>query len=301
MSLFFDPESSPYIANTIKSLKNRSSFMQEMYACDPRSNPKSPYYDNRTHSELLSCINKDKLGTALAWVPLENVKELWIVINCGGFAPIHLSHIEMCKSALKTLTNESEGSYGLMSYFIPNNIEYTLYKLIKRDDELPSYISTKHIHNSIQCALEDEPNMDLCTLDMYRKSWCEWYVCVSELINMINYWWRYIISSGFLNEDIEIPDLKFALVAGEDLVRSNSGIYKGVKHIDFVDCILFVPRQIDAKKRLMYTLSSDIKKLSFNDLTLSSTIVRQLLKEKRFDELEKILHPKTLSYLISGA
>lgn len=103
-----------------------------------------------------------------------------------------------------------------------------------------------------------------------------------------------------------IPKLNFAFVGGEDLIRSPSGLSKGVQYVDFLDKILVVPRDASPMKRkkyLQYPLANDIIVLDKADTegSVSSTRVRQLLKDQKFKELEKILNPETLNYLIGCA
>ena len=131
--------------------------------------------------------------------------------------------------------------------------------------------------------------MDICTFDLDRVSYCEWYVCANELINFIEEWWS----------KMRIPNTlkpKFAFVGGEDLIRSPSGLYKGIEYVDFVDKVMMVPRDIEDKKREKYPLATDVEILPHFNRGLSSTKVRALLQQQHF-ELENLLDSRTLEYL----
>lgn len=300
MSLFFDPDKSLYIATAIETLttvkKSRNCSDRELYASNPLD-VSSQYFDDREKSDLLNCINTSKLRTAIQDLysqDLSKLKEIWIVITCGGFCPIHLSHIDLGYGALNAITDKT--SVGMMVYYIPNNVQYTIDKLTRRGEEIPGYITREDIIGCAESAFANKPKFDLCTLDLNRKSWCEWFVCVSELANMLRFLWNYNVAF-----DKEIPHalkLKFAFVGGEDLVRSKNGLYNGCDFVDFIDRIFVVPRDVAIEKRVNYPLSDDIRILMMRDATLSSTTVRRLLKEKKFEELEKVLHLNTLAYLI---
>jgi citrate lyase synthetase len=59
-----------------------------------------------------------------------------------------------------------------------------------------------------------------------------------------------------------------------------------------------VPREMDQEKRNRYPLADDVIVLPEADIAMSSTKVRQCLKDKNFKQLEHDLHPNTLKYLI---
>lgn len=304
MSILFDASDSMYLTNSVSSLtsykrKNAKS-EEEIYASNPRENKDSKLYDNRLEDELMETIDLGKIARNVANCMEKNAKEVWIVISCGGFAPIHTSHISLVQSALERLTKEGEKSYGMMGIFIPNNAKYTAHKLRERGKDVPNYLEKEHIINSAKVVFEDYENMDLCTIDLDRESWCEWFVCVKECINLFLCAWNIVTGfkeSGFFREGIEVPELKFSFVGGEDLIRSKNGLHKGVNHVDFLDKIFMVPREVEACKKVKYPLSQDVEILDYIDLTMSSTKVRQLIEDKNYEELEKALHPKTLAYL----
>jgi len=236
--------------------------------------------DNRTEQELLKTIDVAKLQKQIQSIQIG--KEVYVIICCGSFSPIHNSHIQMSKQAAKRL--QEMGKTVLMSYYIPNNPSYTALKIRKRGEVVPDYLQPKHIEGSLRQTFVDEPTVDACFMDLYRVSYCEWFVCADELMNLLR--------DNFRN----IP-FKFVVVGGEDLVRSPGQLYKGTKVVDFVDMIMMVPRGLDEEKRKRYPLADDVIVLPEADVTMSSTKVRQCLKDKNFQQLEHDLHPNTLKYL----
>lgn len=308
MSLFYDYSNSKYLVETTKSLSNRKNLSdEERFACNPRPKfddnqtltfqSENIYFDSRNEKELRRCINHKKIGQSIMFSGAHRSSNLWFVIATGSFFPLHNSHIDMMNKAIQELTDETRDNVALMGYFIPNNIEYTRSKLKKRGIvEYPDYMSNKNAFECIQLALNDEQKMDVCSIDFDRKSYCEWYVCAKELIELIHDYFKNCLNSIFDYEFIK-PRLKFAFVGGEDFIRSPSRLYKGVECVDFLDKILVVPRDINEEKREKYRLSEDIVVLDHYDKSISSTKVRKLIENKDVDELKRILHHRTFEYL----
>jgi len=292
MSYFFRPADSSYLGKTTTDLK---AFRQkgkpttdELYACSPLDSP--DFKDERTIDVLLKCIDKSKLDVQLQKIQQSTESTeapVFITIACGSFGPIHKSHIQMQKAAILRL--HQEGWNVAMGYFLPMNPVYTakkLEKLLKHGDNMPTYLDKKHIDGSLKATFADEPQLDACLIDLYRVSYSEWYVGAQELMNMLRYMYPK-------------TNFKFAIVGGEDLIRSNGQLHKGIKVVDFADMIMMMPRGMDEEKRKKFPIADDVKILEESDKDRSSTNVRKYLKEKNTAELEKHLHPNTIKYLLS--
>ncbi len=281
MSLCFKPEQSTYLRRTAADLaalrSNSGAPSEELYACSPLT---QEMRDTRTIDELKSTIDIIKLQKQIDSHPTGAV--IWVGICCGSFAPIHNSHVQMGKKAIDVL--QKRGENVAMVYYIPNNSSYTILKLKKRGDPIPEYLQSKHIEGSLKATFSGEPQLDACLTDLYRVSYCEWFVCAQELMNMIRHFFPKV-------------NFKFAIIGGEDLVRSPGQLFKGTSVIDFANLIMMVPRGMEEEKRKKYPLANDVIVLDEADTNLSSTKVRKCLTEKNFSELEKDLHPNTLNYL----
>lgn len=285
MSRYFNL-ASLYLKNTtavLKDLRSKSNAnIEEIFACSPLEC--NELKDDRSIDELSKTIDLNKLKKQIHQIKQVNDKtEIWITICCGSFAPIHKSHIEMGKNSAIWL--ENSGKYVAMTYFIPNNPSYTSLKISKRGDIVPEYLKPEHIEKSLIRTFETEPNLDACFIDLFRKSYCEWFVCAYELMNLVR-------------DHFKDVSFKFAIVGGEDLVRSPGQLYKGTQVVDFADMIMMVPRGLSNDKRIKFPLADDVVVLPEADIGMSSTKVREYLKTKNYNELEKALHPNTLKYLV---
>lgn len=265
----------------------------ELYACSPLDSKK--FKDNRSEAELLTCINSEKLKTNIDKLSIKDLlnKELWIVICCGSFAPIHKTHLYMGIAALEHIESQTD-KVCLMVYYIPNNLGYTTSKIKKRGDEIPKYLTKENISKSLEYTFKNFDSFDVCKIDTNRERYCEWYVCTNELTNIVRKSLEPYNSYNFGNR------LKFAFVGGEDLIRSPSRLYKGINIVDFVDKIMVIPRDVDDKKKEKYKLADDIVVLESNKSfkTFSSSKVRTFIADKNYSALEECLHIKTLEYFM---
>lgn len=275
---------SNYLQQTTKTLKElrlkQGASVEEVFACSPLDS--EFLKDTRTEYELSQTINALKMIKQIKATYNERIDEYWVIICCGSFSPIHNSHIQMSKQAANKL--QEMGKTVLMSYYIPNNPSYTALKIQKRGEVVPDYLKPEHIEGSLRATFADEPAIDVCFIDLHRISYCEWFICSNELINL-------------LRDTFPDTNFKFVVVGGEDLVRSPGQLYKGTKVVDFIDMIMMVPRNMDEEKRKRYPLADDVIVLPEADVAMSSTKVRQCLKDNNFQQLEHDLHPNTLKYL----
>jgi len=291
----YNPSGSKYLTETSESLKKyltqKGASPNELYACSPLD--LEQFKDDRSVPELLNCINSEKLKRNIEKLSVEELlnKELWIIICCGSFAPIHKTHLYMGIVASEHIDSHPD-KVCLMVYYIPNNIGYTTLKIAKRGDEIPKYLTKEDIPKSLEYTFKEFDNFDMCKIDMNRERYCEWYVCTNELINIVRKSLESYSSYNFEDR------LKFAFVGGEDLIKSPSGLYKGINVVDFVNEIMVVPRDVDDKKKQKYKLANDVVILKSNKSlkTYSSSKVRKFITDKNYSALEECLHTKTLEF-----